>query len=56
MPSAIAEKRAWARYLDDTRNLNGLTYEEVEPTAWHRLQRVLAKPKPIMKRKKVGVA
>jgi hypothetical protein len=32
---------AWARYLADTRDLDSLRYEELEPWAWDRLQATL---------------
>lgn len=46
-------EEAWQRYLSDTRDLQGLRYEEVEPHAWRRLESALGerKPKP---REKVG--
>lgn len=35
------EAAAWSAYLDDTRNVAGVAYEEVESWAWDRLARKL---------------
>ena len=36
-----AEQRAWDRYRDDLRDLDGREYEDAEDRSWERLQRRL---------------
>jgi hypothetical protein len=36
-----AEQRAWDRYRDDLRDLEGREYEDAEDRSWERLQKRL---------------